>query len=164
MECGCELIVALISLPSAEVKVKERGIREGREEDQMAEKETLSPMVWFSCVFTSTHLLQTVTSGREFNLCGDESSLPASFFGASLLPSLINVLGLRRPSLCAMCLQNKNITSIFDRLGLLNHSWSLLQFGSYPEILQSGRFGATYFKPTFIKRTLNWLDDFPHVF
>lgn len=99
-----------------------RRISEGREEDQMAEKETLSPMVWFSCVFTSTHLLQTVTSGREFNLCGDESSLAASFFGASLLPSLINVLGLRRPSLCAMCLQSKNITSIFDRLGLLNHS------------------------------------------
>lgn len=66
--------------------------------------------------------------------------------------------------MCNMCLQTKNITSIFDWLGLLNHCWSLLQFGRYPEILQSGRFGAIYFKAAFIKCPLNWLDNAPHVF
>lgn len=63
-----------------------------------------------------------------------------------------------------MCLQTKNITSILYWLGLLNHCWSLLQFGSYPESLQSGRFGAIYFKAAFIKCPLNWLDNVPHVF
>lgn len=66
--------------------------------------------------------------------------------------------------MCTMCLQPKNITSVFDRLGTLNHSWSLSQFGSYPEILQSGRFGALYFKPAFIKCILHWLGNFPCVF
>lgn len=72
-------------------------------EDQMAEKESLFPLVRFSCVFTSTHPQQTVPSGREFNLSGDEPSLPASFFAASLLLSLTSVLGLRRPSWCTTC-------------------------------------------------------------
>lgn len=48
----------------------------------MEEKESLFPLVRFSCVCTSTHPQQTVPSGREFNLCGDEPS----FQHLSLLP------------------------------------------------------------------------------
>lgn len=68
-ECGCELIVVLISLASAEVTGgRERDQQGNEEENQMAEKESTFRWVRFSCAFTSTHSRQTVPSGREFNL------------------------------------------------------------------------------------------------
>lgn len=64
-------------------------------------------------VFTGTRLEQTVPSGRECNLWGDEPSLAASFFGFSRLPSPASVLGLHRPSLCATCAYNPRISLPF---------------------------------------------------
>ena len=58
--------------------------RGSEEENQMAEKERAFWWVQFSCAFTSTHPRQTVPSGREFNLQGDQPSLKASFFGVCL--------------------------------------------------------------------------------
>lgn len=81
----------------------------------MAQKESLSPPVQSSRVFTSTHLWQTVPSGREYNPWGDEPSHKASFFGVFLFPSLTSVLGLRTSSVFATCACNpRNPTPIRD--------------------------------------------------
>lgn len=136
-ECGCELIVVLISLASAEVTGgRERDQQGNEEENQMAEKESTFRWVRFSCAFTSTHSRQTVPSGREFNLQENEPSLTASFFGVCLLYKcswLTYVIFMS-----SMC-YNPRIRSISDWLGLLHHSGSLVRFGSYPDILHSGR-------------------------
>lgn len=73
------------------------------EEDQMAQRENFLPLVQFSCVPTNTHLWQTVPSGREFNLWGDEPRLKASFFGAFLFPSFTSVPGSPTSPAFATC-------------------------------------------------------------
>lgn len=89
----------------------------GEEEEGSAEevrrikwhRKSLSPLVWFSCVSTNTHLWRTVPFGRELNLGGDEPSLTASFFGVFLFPSFSSVLGLCTLSVLATCACNPRI-------------------------------------------------------
>lgn len=105
---------------------------------------------WFSPVVCSlahihgrrSHLQESVTSGEMSQVLQHLSLVPPSY--APLQVSWAYMAAF----MCSMRLQPRNITSIFDQLGLVSHSWSLLPSGSYPEILQSGRLRATQCKPT----------------